>query len=93
MNRDARGEEPVVGIGGLVFQLGKIALEAEVVVDVAIVARIVLVHRIGFENRIEIDRVDAELAQVRQRLDEPLNVAAVAALPDHRHDRGNPQCI
>ena len=54
---------------------------AEVVVDVAEVRRVVLVHRVGLEDRVEVQGVDAELLQVGQRLPQPLEVAAVAAGP------------
>ena len=74
---------PRRGIVGLGFPgFLDVSLESEVVVDVAIVGGVVLVHRIGFEHRIEIDRIDAQRPHVRQRLDQALHIPAVATLPD-----------
>ena len=56
--------------------------DAKVVIDMAEVGRVVLVHRLGFEDRVEVDRVDAERAEVGQLLAHTREVAAVAALPD-----------
>src|SRR5690242_21037554 len=47
------------------------------------IAGVVLVHRLGFEDRVEVDRVDAELAEVRQRLDEPRSEEHTSELQSH----------
>ena len=72
----------VAGFGRLAAQLFNVAEHAEVLVHVPVVAGVVLVQAVGLEDRVQVDRRNAQPAEVGQRLPHALQVAAVAAVPD-----------